>query len=430
MEKQKNATGLSGQELYEDVIRYSRMGDHRTGGPADLKTSEWIKRELSAAGYRTETLTWNLRQFFIEKCRVEVFGHRINAFPLWYPMATGPEPIRNRLAAIENIEDRRASAGKTALIQFDDDMVTHRSRHEAIIHQLAEAGARAVIGYFPHPLGELFGHNAISPFNQCAWPIPVAMIAAKDRHILDQAAALEHEVGLLIDGRDEPWAEAGNVIARLDRGKPWIIVSTPQSGWFRSAGERGAGLALFLGLARWAGRESSGPSYLFLSNSGHELGHLGMHHSFERGEIPPPDQVICWLHLGASIAARRWVQAGPFLKHDEGFEKAWLGGSPDLLPLLTDCFRELPHLVPQAYTMKRGEFRWILEKGYPGFTLLGGHRFFHLPSDGPEATAPDLLEAVAQAVAQALQSIGRPGFSPDRPGGETSAFSGPAGNGT
>src|SRR5947207_11262129 len=130
------------------------------------------------------------------------------------------------------------------------------------------------------------------------WPIPVALISPHDEPALMSSARSGAKASLLVDGLDDRDARAKNVIARLDRGKDLIVVSTPQSGWFRCAGERGPGIALFLGLARWASRRPSGSSFLFVSTSGHELGGLGMM-AFQKELAPAPDRVLCWLHLGA-----------------------------------------------------------------------------------------------------------------------------------
>ena len=92
-----------------------------------------------------------------------------------------------------------------------------------------------------------------------------------------------------------------------------IVVSTPQSGWFRCAAERGPGIALFLGLARWASKRTSGSSFLFVSTSGHELGALGMR-VFHDELAPRPERVLCWIHLGAGIATFKWEDGPTGLK--------------------------------------------------------------------------------------------------------------------
>ena len=45
---------------------------------------------------------------------------------------------------------------------------------------------------------------------------------------------------------------AWNLVARLDRGAArTLIVTTPRSGWFTCAAERGSGVAAWMSLARW-----------------------------------------------------------------------------------------------------------------------------------------------------------------------------------
>ena len=91
------------------------------------------------------------------------------------------------------------------------------------------------------------------------------------------------------------------MIARLDRGRRTIMVTTPSSGWFHCAGERGPGIALWLALARWAAQRKSAVSYQFVASSGHELDGVGLR-EFMRREPPRQADLLCWLHLGAGIA--------------------------------------------------------------------------------------------------------------------------------
>ena len=42
---------MSGQALYEDVVEFYNFGEHRTGYPADIATSEWIGSSLAGAGF-------------------------------------------------------------------------------------------------------------------------------------------------------------------------------------------------------------------------------------------------------------------------------------------------------------------------------------------------------------------------------------------
>ena len=392
----------AGTALHRDVVRYASMGDHRTASSVDRATSTWICERLRAAGLEANLDSWRLRQFQLEACWVEVYSIKIDAFPLWHPSAAGSEPLTGRVVPADQIT--RVS-GHFALAKFSDDMVMPTSCHQGIIDALARAGARAIIGTTPHASGDIYAPNVIPPFNQTPWPIPVVMISPSQWHVLAHAAAQDDPVALMLCGRDDAKAEAQNVVAKLHRGNRWIIVSTPQSGWFRSAGERGAGIALLLELARWAAASESSHSFLFLSNSGHEIGHMGIHHLFSQSKIPTPEQTVCWLHLGSSIATRKYAEVGGLLSPAGPAAESWLYCSGDLLSVLQDSFVDLPHLVPRVYDRKTGEIRWIIEKGYSCFALMGPQRFFHLKGDGPEVIDPNLLTQTNRALQVALGTV-------------------------
>ena len=396
---------LSGRDLFHDVVTYAAMGEHRTGTPADIAATDWIAERLDAAGCEVGFSDWKLRRFLIDRCELEVEARSRECLPLWFPRPTGPVPIQGPLTCIRIGQENPAKVnGRIALVKFEDFVVNTESSHERIISDLADHGALAVIGYNPSFSGEVLANNVHQPYNQQPWPVPVVQVGARDRLPLIDAAGREARASLIIDGRDENDVPVRNVMGRLDRGGPWVVVSTPQSGWFRCAGERGSGLAMFLGLAQWAGSLDSEVSWLFLSNTGHELGNMGMHHTLKHAWAPPPDQTLCWLHLGASVAVYNWKHDGRKLDRN-GFSTATnLVGVPELMPDLTEAFAGLPHLNPKTGP-SAGELADALNLGYRAFGFFGGHYFFHTPSDGPETTGPELLEPVALALARALESI-------------------------
>jgi len=394
----------SGQDLFRDVVAYAVLGDHRTATAVDQETSAWIGRRLEEAGLKVSFLNWRLRQFFLERAELVVEARGRECLPLWFPRPTGPEPVRAPLLLIWDEQDFSKARGRAALIKFDQGVVRPGSGHARIIEGLARHGARAVIGFNASFSGEIFASNVSSPFNQTPWPLPVVQVGARERLSLIEAAGREAEAFLRVEGRDDPQAEAVNVLGRLTRGRSFVVVSTPQSGWFRGAGERGTGVALFLALARWAASLSSGPSWLFLSNTGHELDNMGMHHLLESGRVPPPEDVLCWLHLGASMAVYAWRHNGRFLERDGPSSQTNLVAVPDLLPGLEHAFADVLFITPRAGDTA-GELSGVLEKGYRAFGFFGGHYFFHAPSDGPETTGPELLEPIGRALVRALTSV-------------------------
>jgi hypothetical protein len=157
--------------------------------------------------------------------------------------------------------------------------------------------------------------------------------------------------------------EATNVLGRYPAtpitGAPWVVVSTPTSGWFQCAGERGSGVALF-----------------------------------------------------ASIGARKWADEEGVLKplervHD--FNQFFY--APELEASVEANFSDVPDLeVLPATELRRAysELGEILHAGYPAAGFVGPHRFFHTPKDTPEVTSPALLAPYGEALRDFALSLERP----------------------
>ncbi|MFY9554887.1 MAG: hypothetical protein WAV47_09260 [Blastocatellia bacterium] len=399
-----DAGPLSGAKLYEDVIAYYNLGEHRTATEPDLKTSQWLTDQFRAAGLRATTQAFGLRQFFIHQTVLSIGARNIRAFPLWYPRGTGPTPLRAPLAVFKNAEPASVQ-GKIAVVAFPFDprrAVVAGSGHAEVILAAARSGASALVGVTEGPTKEIVALN--SPAGAQPWPIPVVLVGERDKPGLISAALTGSKASLVVSGEEDQDAKAKNVIARLDRGKDLIVVSTPQSGWFRCAGERGPGIALFLGLARWASRRASGSSFLFVSTSGHELGGVGMG-AFLKESAPSPERVLCWIHLGAGIATYSWEETAAGLRRlREPDANRSLMTSPGLAPLLSASFAGLAGLTP---TVERavGEFEFILKAGYRTFGIAAGHRFHHTPADSPEMTGPEIIEPVGRAVVRTVEVV-------------------------
>lgn len=391
---------IPGSALYSDLITYYNLGEHRTATEADLRTSDWLARQLKAAGLKTELQPFRLKQFFTGSCSLEIEGKKLRAFPLWPPRATGPIAVRGRVVSFEaGIRAR----GAIAVVKFPfDERAAITPYHVDRISEAAKAGAAAVIAVTAGPTGEIIALNTRPAVEQ--WPVPVALIAPRDEAALEAAAFSRIQASLLIDGREESAAVAKNVVGRLDRGKHIFVVSTPQSGWFRCGGERGPGIALFLGLARWARRSSSEASFLFVSTSGHELGGLGVE-KFIKDLAPRPERVICWLHLGAGIATYEWedTDRGPRRLHDIDSRRR-LMCRKDLVELLSEPFAGLAGLTPNP-AVSAGEYEQISRAGYRAFAIVGASTFHHTPADSPEMTGPEILEPVGTALVKSIEAI-------------------------
>src|SRR4029450_2643853 len=98
--------------------------------------------------------------------------------------------------------------------------------------------------------------------------------------------------------------QAENLVARFGSGADApLVITTPLTGWFTCAGERGTGIAVALELARELG--SSMP-VVVIATTGHALENYGTRQQLEAGLGFAPRAVI---HIGASLAAG-WFPPG------------------------------------------------------------------------------------------------------------------------
>ncbi|MEO8027793.1 MAG: hypothetical protein ABI823_15020, partial [Bryobacteraceae bacterium] len=359
---------LSGEALYRDIKKYWEFGEHRTASDPDNLTTEWLTSELKKAGFEASSPRFTLRQFFPGTCDLTVAGKRIRVFPLWPVAGTAvvTAPLGPGGIAIERLPyDFGGALSKT---------------HPAVgmIQKAAAKGAKALVLVTEGPVHEIIALNYESEVER--WPIPVVLMAPKDAPGLAERS----EATLTIGGMLMERAVASNAQGLLKRGKKLIIVSTPKSGWFRCAGERGPGIAIWLALARSVGAQRGGPSYLFTANSGHELHGLGIKAFLNNA--PKPSEVGCWVHLGAGLATYAY-ENGKRLKTAD--TKRYLTSSADVAPVIAPAFAAIPELAPTTERLL-GELRYLVAAGYRGFSVAAGHRLHHTPIDDPSSTGGDI----------------------------------------
>jgi hypothetical protein len=181
---------------------------------------------------------------------------------------------------------------------------------------------------------------------------------------------------------------------------PATLVTTPLSGWFRCAGERGTGIAVALEVAR---RLAERGPVVVAGTSGHELQGAGQAHLMERlaALAMRPSGV---LHVGASaaagegeplrLAATRW--AGGWVGADRRGELAAhverLGARAILPATPEEAGRRESWL---------GEAQAWSQLGVPLLSIAGAFPLFHTPGDVPAAaTTPALLAHVADTLSE------------------------------
>lgn len=239
------------------------------------------------------------------------------------------------------------------------------------------------------------------------WPVPVIVVAGKDRTAFARAVASGADITLDVTGHYEANVTGRNVVARLgDASGPAIVVSTPLTGWYGCVCERGPGIANFLALARTVAAEKWAGNFIFVATVGHEIGHGGME-LFLRHGAPPPGDTLAWVHFGSSNACYAFAGDSRTVRPDG--ERA-LVLSPSAVTLAGETLTGIDARRMVAEQQAIGELRDVHAAGYPNFLgLAGRHRSFHTPADDLAETGPDILEPVASAFVDAVRKISERG---------------------
>jgi len=393
---------LSGAALYADVQRYDSFGSHRYGSPGAERALAWIAGELERAGLKVSSQRFSLpRQYEFEAATLVVDGETRPVMPHWW------------------IPERQATFSLTAPVAVPDsgpafDGFVHltlpfdrgaylTAQHVSALESAFARRPAAVLLTIDHPSGEIFTYNVDQKTRP--WPVPVILVAPKDRPLLDHARQSGRTVSVSVQGAWQRDVPGRNVVARLDRGKGrWLAISTPVTSWFTSSCERGPGIAGFLAMARLAKTRWLDVDLVFVATSGHEVGHGGMEH-FLRDGAPRPDVTLAWAHFGASLACFAWRRDGGRWVTDRQVDtRQRLVLSSQAME--ASVVRRFKDVVATPLTGTRagiGELRDVLAAGYPRFFgMAGSHTFFHTPADTAATTGPEILEPVVRAFAETL----------------------------
>lgn len=394
--------GLPQQLVQADLDRFVGFGVKASGGTGDIACGRWLAAELAAAGFKVEHQVFDVPWFDCAQATLAVEGATASVVPQAIVVPTSAKGLRGPLVRVEPASVAVQSVrGAIALIDLPYSRWSTafaKPVHDTVRATL-DAGAIAAILITNGPTRKAVALNAdgVKPM----FERPVAILAPDQAAPFIVAAAAQQEAFLLMagTGRSRP---AFNLIGRLDRGKRrWVVVSTPRSGWFTCAGERGPGIATWLNLARWAHRALPDHDLAFVCNSGHEYENLGSAKLLS-GAAPGPDQTDLWLHLGANVAARDWHElgGGVLLPLSGADTQRFLVASPALLETARRAFTGLPGLADPYPSGQgsAGELTNILGAGYRSVVgIFGAHRFHHVAEDDRRCVDAALVAPVIAA---------------------------------
>lgn len=393
---------MSGASLYADVQRYDSFGPHRFGSPGAGRALAWIAGELERAGLRVSSQDFTLpRQYDFEDATLRIDSETRPVVPQWWiPEEQATFSLTAPIAASDG--GPAPGAFVHLALPFDRGAYLTGQHVEALANAFTRRPA-AVLLTIDHPGGEIFTYNVDQKSRP--WPVPVILVAPKDRPLLDRAQQSVRPVSVSVRGRWRRDAPGRNVVGRLDRGKGrWLAISTPVTSWFTSSGERGPGIAGFLATARLAATRWPAADLVFVATSGHEIGHGGMEH-FLRDGAPRPDFTLAWAHFGASLACYIWHRDGERWITDRQVDirQRLVLTSQAMEASVTRRFKDVVATPLVGSRAGIGELRDVLAAGYPRFFGMGGsHTFFHTPADSAATTGPEILEPVVRAFVETL----------------------------
>lgn len=385
--------------------RYVALGGKASGGPGDLACGEWMAQWLTTRGFSVERQAFDAPFFEATETSFQIGEARAAVIPQAIVRPTGPDGIEGPVL-VRDPEDAASPATDAIVVirlPYGRWSTAAAPAVRGPVEAALKAGARAVVLITSGPSGEALALNADGRAPMFA--APVAVLAPKDAPALIKAARSGARGVLRITGQAGR-RETFNLIGRKDGGRGrWLVVSTPRSGWFGCAGERGPGVAAWMMLADWASRANLPVDLAFVCNSGHEYENLGAEHLLDKA-APPPDQTRFWLHLGANLAARDWHELGGRLAPLPSADpQRFLLASPDLIAPCRAAFKGLAGLEA-PYPLgagAAGELTHIAAAGYTRVAgVFGAHRFHHAAGDDARCVDASLVDAAFQAARRLL----------------------------
>ena len=175
------------------------------------------------------------------------------------------------------------------------------------------------------------------------------------------------------------------------------MVTTPLSGWFNCAGERGTGLAIAISVAQ---KLAAHRDIVLIMPTGHELGFLGAERFVETFDEP----VAGVLHLGSCVADHGAHGPDGYMRAVTNLDRTGFQVASDALSkerIELEAARD-----PADPACWIGESELWAPKRLPMVSIAGTSPNFHTPADTVEnATSRELLERMDACVLNAAQAL-------------------------
>ena len=360
--------------LYSIVDEYASLGHHRTGTSVDRVTTEWFAAKLESLGARVEVNSFEIA-VYRATWGVEIDDEEVPSLPLFY----------------EGVGQYQTTSVARDVLHVDSYDAGFRDL-PGIIESARKTNLDALV------IATSCANDSIYAINRkptLASGLPCVLVPgrlsaqlANSRIRMEMHAVIEPGISQNVVGQFGP------------HGAPAVVVTTPLSGWFGCAGERGTGIAIALSLAQSLGEVM--PVEL-VATSAHELYYEGAwQHTHSVASAPP-----LVVHIGSSVAATGALAGDgvdtltPDLEFRTHLERGACGRAGEIMSSLGVSVIAVTHPCnPHSWS---GESSCWAQFGGPMISLAGDFPLFHTPEDIPErATTPALLERVDGVLGDAV----------------------------
>ncbi|WP_151772467.1 hypothetical protein [Streptomyces abyssomicinicus] len=368
----------SGASLYSLVEAFGRW-NHRTGTSDEAAALRWLERELRNLGAVTGRWYYEYPHYDW-KARVRVGNADVPTLPLYYE---GVGRVKGRADFVRPVTTAKDGNDPAVL---------------AALAEAAQAGASVAVLPTTSTTALYPAYDGLVAYNSDPdapkTGIPTLLVPGRFADRIQRHGADVDFRARTVTAR--AYCLTGWLGTRTPVADP-IVVTTPLSGWFTCAAERGTGLALSLALAAELAREHP---VFFLGNTGHELGNYGVRAYLAEEFDLRPRAVV---HLGSALAA-----AAPGA--DGRFE---LGPR---VAASNPAFETVPGLAADLATARFGQaakfpgegavWNQLLGPSVPLLSLAGNFRQFHTPDDLAHlTTSPEVLEQAYTAVRAGMRDL-------------------------
>jgi hypothetical protein len=287
------------QRLAAVIEEYDAQGNHRTATPTDNASAEWLAKHVLQAGADSSVEPFSLSRIDPQACYVQVADRRIDGVPLFDATFTGIEGVRGTLGPI-------GSGAEIGIAETEPSSLTEpgSEARRAGMSEVRQAKHKAVVLLTRGTRPGLFLLNA--PAFKAPFGPPTLQVSSAEADWLQAKAEQRAQVKVVAHVQRSE-AQAFNVTARLPGNDPNLaplVMTTPRSGWWQCASERGGGIACWLEMIRVLAAGQRSRDCLFAAMSGHEISWLGADALLERRK-DLPKRAFAFIHFGANIGAPR-----------------------------------------------------------------------------------------------------------------------------